>query len=154
MAAAFGIAEFASLEYPIYAFIAAVIATDFVPSQSRFLAGSRLLATVIGAACGTVLSYLLEPGGVSLGCSILFAMVVCYVLQGQHGSRIAGYISGIIVLEHAADPWAYAFYRSLETALGVSIAVAVSFVPLLIRIEDRATSEPDEKAGGLDSAKR
>ena len=153
-AAAYGIADLASLDYPIYAFIAAVIATDLVPSQSRYLAGSRLLATLIGASCGAVLSALLEPGTVSLGCSILFAMVVCYVLQGQDGSRIAGYISGIIVLEHSTDPWIYAFFRSLETGLGVSVAVAVSCIPLLIKIDQPATPGSSSQPERPDSSKR
>jgi hypothetical protein len=46
------IAQFFKLEYPIYAFIAAVIVTDLSPAQSRRLGFIRIVATVVGALLG------------------------------------------------------------------------------------------------------
>ncbi len=44
----------------------------------------------------------------------------------------AGYICGIVVLDHAAEPWLYAAQRFGETVLGVVVAWGVSFVPKLM----------------------
>ena len=42
----------------------------------------------------------------------------------------------IVVLDHSVEPWHYAFYRLIETALGVVVAWLISYVPKLIRIEE------------------
>jgi uncharacterized membrane protein YccC len=49
-------------------------------------------------------------------------------------ARVAGYICGVIVLlDVGAQPWHYAFFRMIETALGVLVAWGLSFVPELLR---------------------
>jgi uncharacterized membrane protein YgaE (UPF0421/DUF939 family) len=130
------------LEYPIYALVAAVIVTDFSPAETRRLGWLRMIATVIGAVVGGMLRYVLEPSAWAIGVGILVAMVVC---QGRlkGSAKVAGYISGIVMLEHGENPASYAVYRFVETALGIGVAWVISFVPRLIRLE-----EPPAKVGG------
>ena len=120
------------LEHPLYAFIAAVIVTDLSPAQSRSLGHRRILATVIGAICGAALSQLLGPGSGAVGIAVVMAMLAGSLLGAGDGARVAGYICGIVVLDHSAEPWLYAAQRFGETALGVVVAWAISFVPKLI----------------------
>jgi uncharacterized membrane protein YgaE (UPF0421/DUF939 family) len=136
------IAQLFHLEYPIYAFLAAVIVTDLTPSQSRKLGLHRILATLIGAVCGATLSPLLPPGPWAIAFAILVAMLICQVLGAGDGAKVAGYICGIVVLDHSAEPWHYAFLRSIETTLGVAVAWSVSHVPKLIRFDERVQN-PD-----------
>lgn len=119
------------LHYPIYAFIAAVIVTDLNPAVSQKLALRRIGATLVGAVCGASLSFL-TPGVWVVGLGILLAMLLAQLLKAGEGTRVAGYISGIVLLDHSAAPWDYALHRFLETALGVLIAWAISYVPKLI----------------------
>ncbi|MCA3455205.1 MAG: FUSC family protein [Rhodobacter sp.] len=126
------IAMVLSLQYPIYAFIAAVIVTDLSPAQSRRLGLRRILATVIGAVCGAALSQLLGPGPVAVGIAVVSAMLLGTLLGAGDGARVAGYICGIVVLDHTAEPWLYATQRFVETALGVIVAWGISYVPKLI----------------------
>ena len=105
------------LAYPIYAFIAAVIVTDLQPSTSRKLGLRRMLATVIGAFCGALLSSLLPPGPLGVGLGFFVAMLLAQFLGAGEGSRVAGYICGIVLLDHNAEPWYYAFHRLIETLL-------------------------------------
>jgi uncharacterized membrane protein YccC len=64
-------------------------------------------------------------------------MILAQLLKAGEGARVAGYISGIVLLDHSTAPWSYALYRFLETALGVLIAWAISFVPKLIVSETK-----------------
>jgi uncharacterized membrane protein YgaE (UPF0421/DUF939 family) len=135
-AVAIAIADFCRLEFPIYALLAAVIVTDLAPSQSRRLAMHRLLATFVGAVCGAALTFVLPPGPIAIGVSILIAMLLCLLLRMPDAAKIAGFICGIVVLEYSAEPWVSAFHRFLETTMGVIVALAVSYVPKLIKIEE------------------
>lgn len=134
------LAQLLGLQYPFYAFLAAVIATDLSPSQSRQLGLRRLLATIVGAACGALLSPLLPPGAWAIGIGILIAMLISEVLDARDGAKVAGYICGIVILFHDSEPWRYAVFRFVETVLGVTVAWVVSYVPKLLR-----TSEPNKK---------
>lgn len=130
------IAKFFDLQFPIYAFIAAVIVTDLSPLQTRQLGLRRLVATVVGAVCGAVLSPLLPPGPLAIGLSVVIAMVLCDVLGAPEGAKVSGYICGLVVFYQSSEPWSYAFFRFMETGLGVAVAWLVSYVPKLIRAEE------------------
>jgi uncharacterized membrane protein YgaE (UPF0421/DUF939 family) len=122
-----------TLEHPTYAFVAAVIATDLSVAQSRKLGLRRIFATAIGGLCGAGLSQLLGPGSGAVGVAVFVAMVVGSLLGAGEGTRVAGFICGIVVLEHSAEPWVYGAQRFVETALGVLVAWGISFLPTLIR---------------------
>lgn len=121
------------LEHPIYAMIAAVIVTDLSPVETRKLGLRRLVATIAGAFCGALLSAALGSGPVSAALSILAAMLVSSLLHAQDGARVAGYICALVVLYHGDEPWNYALFRSIETILGIVVAMLVSSVPKLLR---------------------
>jgi hypothetical protein len=63
-------------------------------------------------------------------------MLISQLLQARDGAKVAGYICGIVLLDHSAEPWFYAFHRFIETGLGVVVAWAVTYVPKLIRMDD------------------
>jgi uncharacterized membrane protein YgaE (UPF0421/DUF939 family) len=143
-AVAIGLAQLLKLEFPIYALIAAVIVTDFSPKQSSALGLQRLAATVVGAAIGALVRLGFEPSALAIGLSILVAMSVCQFVRLPGGAKVAGYIAGIIMLDHGEQPWMYAFYRLIETALGIVVAWLISLVPRLIRAPE---PEHDDSAG-------
>jgi uncharacterized membrane protein YgaE (UPF0421/DUF939 family) len=129
------LAQLLALRYPIYAMIAAVIVTDLSPLQTRQLGLRRLLATVVGAACGAALSTVLSPGPWAVGLGILVAMMISLLLHAQEAAKVAGYICGIVLLAYGEDSWSYALSRLFETALGIGVAWSISLVPKLIRID-------------------
>jgi uncharacterized membrane protein YgaE (UPF0421/DUF939 family) len=138
---AVALAQLLGLQHPLYAFLAAVIVTDLAPSQSRKLALHRVVATAVGATCGAVLTPILPAGPIAIGVGILIAMLACQLVQIRDAAKVAGFICGILVLENSAEPWVSGFYRFLETTLGVIVALAVSYVPKLIKLE-----EPEERS--------
>jgi uncharacterized membrane protein YgaE (UPF0421/DUF939 family) len=129
-------AQLLSLQYPIYAVIAAVLVMDLSPSRTVQLALQRLAGTVVGAAVGAALSYVLPAGPLAVGFSVLAAMLLSYMARLQAAAKLAGYVCGIVVLAHGAHPWSYALSRLTETFLGIGIAVLVSVVPKLMRTEE------------------
>jgi uncharacterized membrane protein YgaE (UPF0421/DUF939 family) len=126
------LANWLALAYPIYAFIAAVIVTDLDTATSRKLGFRRIIATVIGAVCGAAFSFLVPPGPLGIGTGFFLAMLLALALGLGEGARVAGYICGIVLLDHSTEPWHYAFHRLIETMIGVVAAWSISYVPKLL----------------------
>ncbi|MFL5149022.1 MAG: FUSC family protein, partial [Microvirga sp.] len=96
----------------------------------------RLVATAIGGLSGALAASMHLVGIWAVAPSILIAMLICQGVGAYEGARIAGYICGIIVLlDNGDSPWRYALFRTVETALGVLLAWAISYVPKLLRSE-------------------
>jgi uncharacterized membrane protein YgaE (UPF0421/DUF939 family) len=136
------LARMLNLEFPIYAFIAAVIVTDLSPAQTTRLGWRRLVATVVGATCGAALSGALPPGPWAIASGVLIGMLLCSLIRMQEGAKVAGYICGIVMLSYGAEPWSYAFYRLFETILGIAVAWVISLVPKLVRIDPSESQGP------------
>ena len=64
---------------------------------------------------------------------MLAAMLTCYLMPLKEGAKVAGYTCGIVLLDYGSEAWVYAFFRLVETGLGVGVAVLVSMVPKLLR---------------------
>jgi uncharacterized membrane protein YgaE (UPF0421/DUF939 family) len=126
------IAQILGLPFPLYAMIAAVIVTELSASQTRKLGMLRLLGTVFGAAFGAALSPLLQNAPWAIAISIMVSMLIAYLLRLQDAAKMTGYICAIVLLNHCDNPWSYALFRLIETALGIGVAVLVSYVPKLI----------------------
>lgn len=127
------LAQCLGLPFPIYAMISAVIVTDLDPSRTRGLGFPRLMGTVLGATLGALMCSALQSGPVEVGLGILVAMSLCHILRLRDAAKVAGYVCAIVVLDHGAHPWAYALYRTIETVIGIGLAILVSLTPRLLR---------------------
>ena len=127
------VADGLGLAFPIYAMIAAVIVTDLDPAKTRRQALPRLTGTIIGASVGAVACAWLPAAPWSIALGIGVAMLACQLARMKDATKLAGYVAGIVLLEHTDDPWLYALDRLVETAIGLGVAVAVSLVPKLLR---------------------
>jgi uncharacterized membrane protein YccC len=132
-AISFAIALALKLEFPIYAMIASVIVLDLSASETRKLAVRRIGGTLVGSVLGAVLAAALPHGVLTMGLGIFLAMFLTHAVGLKEAARVAGYLCAIVLLEHTADPWVYAMWRSIETLLGIAVALLVSLVPKLIR---------------------
>jgi uncharacterized membrane protein YgaE (UPF0421/DUF939 family) len=129
------IAQRLELEYPIYAMIAAVIVIDLSPQETRRLAWRRIAGTVLGSVLGGLLASFLPGGALVIGVGIFLAMLLSHVLRIPEAARVAGYLCAIVLLEHSSEHWIYAFWRLVETLLGIGVALVVSQLPRMIRTE-------------------
>ena len=127
------------LEFPLYALIAAIIVTDLSAQRTRQLGLQRLIGTIIGAALGAVVStganHLAHVGPLVIAVGVFAAMLVSNLLGLKDAAKLAGYVCGIVLLDHNDHPWSYALYRFVETVIGIGAAVAVSVIPKLLKVD-------------------
>jgi hypothetical protein len=59
-------------------------------------------------------------------------MFLSRLLRLQNSARVAGYVCGIVLLAFGEHPWEHALHRTIETALGIAMAMLVSLVPKIL----------------------
>ena len=141
---AVAIAQLLGLRSPLYALIAAILVTDLSPARTRHLAVPRLAGTVLGAALGAVISPLgaiHSIGAIMIGAAVFTTVFTSHLLGVKDAAKVAGYVCGVVLLTHSDRPWSYAWYRVLETCLGIAAGVFVSLVPKLMRADELKESE-------------
>jgi F0F1-type ATP synthase assembly protein I len=62
----------------------------------------------------------------------------------KEAAKLVGYVCGIVLLDHNAHPWSYAWYRFVETVIGIAAAVTVSVIPKLLKV-DELTGDPSAR---------
>ena len=130
---ALAIAQLLRLQFPLYAMISAVVVTDLDPAKTRKLGLPRLIGTILGATLGAVICVLLRPGAWEVGLGVFLAMFLSHLLGLRDAARVAGYVCGIVLFDYDEAPWSYALYRTIETTIGIALAVLISLVPKLLR---------------------
>lgn len=120
------------LQFPIYAMISAVIVTDLKASETWKLGLLRMAGSVVGAVVGALTCAVLRPNAWEAGVAIFAAMFLSHLLRLRNSAKVAGYVCGIVLLAFGDHPWDYAFHRTIETALGIAMAMLVSLVPKLL----------------------
>jgi uncharacterized membrane protein YgaE (UPF0421/DUF939 family) len=129
---ALSIGQFLRLQFPLYAMISAVVVTDLNPAQTRKLGLPRLAGTILGATVGALISVILGPGAWEVGSGVLVAMLLCHLLRLEGAAKVAGFVCGISLFFYSDGPWSYALHRTIETTIGIAIAVLLSLVPKLL----------------------
>jgi uncharacterized membrane protein YgaE (UPF0421/DUF939 family) len=127
-----GVAGLLQMPFPLYAVIAAVIVTDPSAAETRKLALPRIVGTIVGASLGAALSPWLAAGPAAIASGIFTAMALSHALGTPAAAKLAGYVCAICLLQEAASPWTYSWWRFAETMLGIGVAVLASLVPPLL----------------------
>jgi uncharacterized membrane protein YgaE (UPF0421/DUF939 family) len=141
----FAIARALNLETPIFALIAAVIVTDLDPAETRKSGVRRVISTAIGAACGVAFAQVLSQSAWEATIAIFLAMMLSVAVTQLGDPKIAAYLCALIVINYGDQPFHYAYYRFIETVLGIVVAWAISLVPKLIEIAEE-DDENEKKA--------
>ena len=134
-------AQWWQLQFPIYAMISAVIVTDLKASETWRLGLPRLMGSILGAVLGAVTCAFLRPNAWETGVAIFAAMFLSHLLRLRNAAKVAGYVCGIVLLAFSNQPWEYALHRTIETVLGIAMAMLVSLVPKLLPADETEKQE-------------
>lgn len=111
-----------------YACIGAIISMESTVVYSYRAGVNRILGTVLGAFIGLIFSYI-RPGDVILsGIGIVIVITLCNLFKWKKSIVIASTVFCIIMTNlQGRNPLMYSAYRTLDTLLGIGIAVIVNF---------------------------
>ncbi|GAA0121858.1 MAG: FUSC family protein [Clostridium argentinense] len=147
------VSELLHLEYPFFTAIAAVLAM-----QGSFIRGyevgrDRLLGTIIGAVIGLI-GALIAPGNLAMiFIGIVIVIFLLNVLKWQNSSYVGCLMFCAIMLNLNGDnPYIYAFYRTLDTFIGIVIASLVNYFicpPKYIKLINKQCVELIDEANNI-----
>lgn len=90
----------------------------------------RLSGVILGSFLGALCTILLGSNPLSLGATLFFTVLVCFFLNIDDSIRIACLsVSAVMVLwglTPSTSPWDFAFFRGVDSLLGILIAVVIA----------------------------
>jgi uncharacterized membrane protein YgaE (UPF0421/DUF939 family) len=140
-----GLAPVLRLEFPLVALISAVLVTDLDRRHTVRMGLPRMAGTLVGALVGAAVSAFLGGKPWEVGVAILVAMFLTQMLRLRGSAKVAGYVAGLVLLNHAGHAWYYAAHRIGETLLGVVAATLVSLAPKLLPLDTSGMGERGEE---------
>ncbi|MDR0672033.1 MAG: aromatic acid exporter family protein [Oscillospiraceae bacterium] len=139
---------------PIYACIAAILATR--PTlETSFRSGlDRLMGTVVGGALAIGVLFFdlssihpyLQAILIGLGCAA--TLYFCVLIRSVDAAALSCVIFLIIVSQHPQDKYLFAATRVLETLAGILISIGVNKFVNIPRKRAPAEEPPEDDAGG------
>jgi uncharacterized membrane protein YccC len=116
------------LPHGYWAVISAVIVMQSNLGRSISAGANRLLGTAIGALVGALVFRMsgLDVWGVFL--AIVLTMAICSIRPLQQSQRLAGVTASIVMLVGEGSAWRAGYSRFVDVALGIVVALLVSFL--------------------------
>jgi hypothetical protein len=92
---------------------------------------NRFLGVLVGSLSGALFASLIGTWEFSLGLAILVTILLCSLFNLREGYRIASLsVAAVMIpwgLNPQISPWSFAFFRSIDTFLGLLVAVCVAY---------------------------
>jgi uncharacterized membrane protein YgaE (UPF0421/DUF939 family) len=124
------LADLLGLAHGYWAAVSAIVVLGWDTTLTFASCRDRIIGTAIGAFMGWVTFYLWHGHYALYGVSVALCIFVCSTLQFDKAGRLAAATLSIIVLVQLdAPPSRIAISRFLEVAIGVSIALGISWLP-------------------------
>lgn len=107
----------------------------------------QLMGIAIGSTIGCISAALFPapPTAITIGISVSLAIVICSMLGIKESIRIAAISTAIILIiwgmHSETPPWEFGFYRFLNSATGVAVAVAVAHLLWPIQATEKMRTE-------------
>jgi len=127
-----------SFDFGFWVVISAVIVMQGNVGASFKAASVRIVGTVVGAVVGAVFGALHEVNGWTMGGATACSVFICCAVPAlRDGSRLAGVTAVIVLINAAASPLTIASERSVQSFIGIMIALGVAIFVWPSRARDR-----------------
>lgn len=104
-------------------------------------AWTRVLGVLLGCFMGGLFTVLFGSNPISLSISIILTIVACSLVSIKDSIRIACMsVAAVMVLwglKTSISPWMFAYYRFIDSCVGVAVAVAVAHLLWPEKVSDR-----------------
>lgn len=119
-----------SLVSGLWCTLAAIVVLQNNIGGTYKAASERVFGIIVGSALGAIFSILFTSNPISLGLSVLCTIVICSLLKLKEGIRIACLSVTVVMVGQGVrseiSPWLFAFYRSLDSFLGICVAMGIA----------------------------
>lgn len=92
---------------------------------------SRFLGILVGSVAGGLFITTMGEGAISICIGVFFTVALCSLLNLADSIRIAGLSTALIIVSAMArpgvDPWDFAFFRFIDSCIGLVVALCVSY---------------------------
>jgi hypothetical protein len=116
----------------LWCVVASVFASQPTLGGTYTAIWNRFLGVLIGSLIGGFFAYFLGADALFLALAIFTTVIFCNLLGLKESYRIASLSAIVIIipwgLNPSISPWIYAFFRFLDTCLGLSVAIFVAQV--------------------------
>lgn len=115
-----------NLESPLLAVVAAIITIQPSITKSIVHGSNRAIATLIGGLIGLVIVMLFGAHPIIIGLAVILAIAISIKLKLQEAIVITTITVVAVMVDVTGDPKIFAFYRLLETLIGIAVGVGVN----------------------------
>ena len=138
------VSGFIGAESPFFMVIAAILTMQFTVADSFKNGKTRVLGTLLGAALGLLMTFILPRNPLGIGIGILAVIYVCNLLRWNQAIPIASVVFlSIIISEHESRMQIvqFSFSRILDTLVGIGIALAVNYFVAPPKLVERVSQD-------------
>ncbi|CRX38744.1 FUSC family protein [Estrella lausannensis] len=119
-----------SLVSGMWAVVTAIVVVQGNLGSTYMAAWVRFLGTLIGTMMAGICTTLFGSNAISLGFSNFITVALCSVFQIKDSVRIASLTVTVLMvlwrLRPEISPWAFGFFRLMDSCLGILVAVVVT----------------------------
>lgn len=114
----------------------------------------RFLGVIVGSLLGGICTTYLGANPLTLGLSVFLTVIICCIGNVQESIRIACMSTSVVMvlwgMRPDISPWTFAFFRMIDSCLGILIAVAVAHVIWPFQATEKLRSNMSNILVGLD----
>ncbi len=132
------ISQLLNLTSPFFAGIAAIIAMQSSVSESFNSARSRMYGTIVGAIIALLFSLIAPENPFFIGIGIIIIIYTCNLFGWRKSVQISTIVFLSIILNYEEGSRVnYAFYRTLDTLIGLIIGTLINYFVLPPNMEGK-----------------
>ena len=130
------LAQTCGIENPIYACLAALIATDGSSPQGRYRTLRYVVAALVGTACAVLATFIAKPAMWRIGVGVLSSVLFCRAKFLRASTTMAACVSAIVVSRVEVNSWIQTATILAGIMLGIISAWTVSVVFRVLGLDE------------------